>query len=397
MARHWGFPEGVAAAQPVAAPSGAFARWRTRHDRWADTELREQMRWTFREACIAAGVAVAVDAPVAGTGWHTPEVTRIDLGPPVRMTVRMLPGQVPAALSRVGLLIAPHLGGVALRVRDRGHGWAVVTVLDVDPLDGVLPLDLPRTAPGVLIGRDEGGNDLAQDWRDTAHTIVQGVTRSGKSVWTYGVLAQLAGDPDAIVAGCDPTGLLWRPFAGSRHETWQVSGLADPRAHERLLARLCAEMDARIAALPADRDTLAISAETPMLVLVMEELAGLLRAVDSADKESGKRIRMLMGRLLAEGAKVGVRVVILVQRAEAQVVGAFERAMCSLRISFRTDNRASVELLHPGAEPATADAHTTAAPGVALLSAPGQPMTRIRAPYLGGYPEYAAVVKAATA
>ena len=227
---------------------------------------------------------------------------------------------------------------------------------------------------------------------------MQGVTRSGKSVWTYGALAQLAAQPDVLVAGCDPTGLLWRPFAGSLHSLWQVSGLADLPAHEALLARLVAEMDRRIVELPPDRDTLAVTAAMPLLVVVLEELAGLLRALDAAKAakdDPGKRVRALLGRLLAEGAKVGVRVILLVQRAEAAVVGAFERAMCSLRISFRTDNRASVELLHPGADPAVADAHTTAEPGIALVSMPGRPLTRMRAPFLGGYPEYVAAVAGA--
>ncbi|OLM28244.1 hypothetical protein Ae717Ps2_6731c [Pseudonocardia sp. Ae717_Ps2] len=79
-----------------------------------------------------------------------------------------------------------------------------------------------------------------------------------------------------------------------------------------------------------------------------------LRVADSASTTKdpiGKRIRALIGRLLAEGAKAGYRLVLIVQRAEAAIVGAFERAMCSLRISFRTDNRASVELLHPAPRP----------------------------------------------
>lgn len=119
---------------------------------------------------------------------------------------------------------------------------------------------------------------------------------------------------------------------------WQVSGLADLDAHEALLQRLVDEMDARIADLPADRDVLGVSEDLRLLVVVLKELAGLLRALDAAkthDSDPGKRVRMLMGRLLAEGAKVGIRVIILVQRAEAGVVGAFERARCSLRISFR--------------------------------------------------------------
>jgi hypothetical protein len=374
--------------------------WPTRRrDRWADEIRREELRWSFREACIGCGCAVAVDGPVAGTGYRAPAVTFVRLEPTVQLTVRMPEGMVPAQLQRVGLLIAPHVGGVQLRVQDRGHGWAVVEILDHDPLAGVLPLELPRRSRAVLIGRDEGGTELVEDWRKGAHTIVQGVTRSGKSVWTYGVLAQLAAMPDVIVGGCDPTGLLWRPFAGSRHSEYQVSGLADLDAHEALLQRFVDEMDQRIRDLPVDRDVLEVSTELPLMVVVLEELAGLYRSLDAAktrDNDPGKRLRALVGRLLAEGAKVGIRVIILVQRAEAAVVDAFARAMCSLRISFRCDNRASVELLHPGADPAVADGHSTAEPGIALLSMPGRSLTRIRAPFLGGYSEYAAAVAAAT-
>ncbi|OJY53541.1 hypothetical protein [Pseudonocardia sp. 73-21] len=376
----------------------SVASWaRHRRDRWADVALVDALVWSFREACIGAGVAQAVDAPIAGTGFRAPEITHVELGPPVRLTVRMPPGMVPAALRRAGPLVAPHLGGVALRVTDRGHGWALVDVLTVDPLADYVPLHLPRTGPAVLIGRGEDGLDITEDWRRGAHTIVQGVTRSGKSVWTYGALAQLAAQPDVLITGCDPTGLLWRPFAMSRHAGWQVSGLADLAAHEALLRRLVDEMDRRVRELPTDRDTIAVDLERPMLVVVLEEYPGLLRAVDAAEKDLGKRIRALVGRLLAEGAKVGIRVVILAQRAEAAVVGAFERAMCSLRISFRTDNRASVELLHPGTDVQVADAHTSAEPGIALMSAPGRELTRIRAPYLGGYPEYTAAIAGACA
>jgi S-DNA-T family DNA segregation ATPase FtsK/SpoIIIE len=372
----------------------------TREERWAQHELQESLRWAFREACIGCGVAIAVDAPVAGTGFRTPEVTNIDLGPPTRFTVRMLPGQVPTQLQRAGLLIAPHLGGVALRVEDRGLGWAIVTVLDVDPLTGVLPLQLPRIQTGLLIGRDEGGQEILADPIDWPHTICQGVTRSGKSVWTYGLLAQLADCPDVLVAGLDPTGLLWRPFADTRHAEWHVSGLRDLPAHEKLLTRITDEMDARIADLPIDRDTIEITEDRPLLFVVLEEYPGLLRVLDAKKArgdDPGARVRALVSRLLAEGAKVGIRVVILAQRAEAAVLGAFERAMCSLRLSFRCDNRASVELLHAGSDPAIADAHTSALPGIALLSMPGRPLTRFRAPYIGGYREYAAAVIAASA
>lgn len=359
-----------------------------------DAAEADGLIWAWRQACEGAGLCTSVETPTGPT-ISVPRLVDIVLGPPTVLIAQLLPGQVAADVRRAGYRMAGHLGAVVLRVERHGLQHVRVELLAADPLDGLLPLHLPRRAPGVLLGLGEDGIPVVEDWHRGAHTIIQGVTRSGKSVLTYGLLAQVADDPAALITGCDPTGLLWRPFAGSRHADWQVSGVGDPLAHEALLVRLVDEMDRRILELPADRDTIEISPDRPMLLVVLEELAGLLRCVDALKTpkdDPGKRLRALIARLLAEGAKVGVRVVILVQRAEAAVIGSFERAMCSLRISFRTDNRASVELLHPGAPAELADAHTIAHPGIALISAPGRELARIRAPFLGGYAEYAAAV-----
>ncbi|MFC4951278.1 hypothetical protein [Pseudonocardia sp. GCM10023141] len=372
--------------------------WRaTRRTRAADEAEVDALIWAWRQACEGAGLFQQVDT-ATGPTLRVPRLVDITLGPPTVFIVELLASQIAADVRRVAFRMAGHLGAVALQIEPRGLRHVRVELLTVDPLAALLPLELPRLEPGVLLGRGEDGIYVVEDFERGAHTIVQGVTRSGKSVFTYGVLAQLAGNPRAIVAGCDPTGLLWRPFAGSRHEEWQVSGVADPLAHEVLLERLVAEMDERITELPADRDTIEINDKHPMILVVLEELAGLLRCVDglkTPKDDPGKRLRALIARLLAESAKVGIRVLILVQRAEAAVIGAFERAMCSLRISFRTDNRASVDLLHPGTPADLADSHTTAQPGIALMSAPGHELARIRAPFLGGYAEYASAVATA--
>ncbi len=89
-----------------------------------------------------------------------------------------------------------------------------------------------------------------------------------------------------------------------------------------------------------------------------------------------------------------MRVLILVQRAEANVVGAFERSNCALRISFGVDSPESVRLLHPAAP--DPDDHVNAPPGVALLSAPGVPLVRFRAGLVGDYAAYFRRVQAAT-
>lgn len=358
-------------------------RWARRADRWADEQLVDSLVWAFRQACIGAGVCLAVDAPIAGTSYRTPEVTNIELGPPLRMTVRMLEGMVPAQLGKVGHLVAPHLGGVALRVVDRGFGWALVTVLREDPLAATLPLEVARgDSPSLLLGRDEGGQDILVDPVDLPHVICQGQTRSGKSTWIYSLLAQLAHRPDVRIAGVDPSGITLRPFTGTRHAEHQALGLGDLDAIEKTIAGLVADMDYRLSVMPPGRDILAIGPDMPLTVTVLEEWPATLRALDAADPKAGKRVRALVARLLAESHKIGHRLILAPQRAEASIVGAFERAQCGGRLSFRVDSIDSIKLLHPSDADDYAAGHTSAPPGIALLSWPGRPLTRIRAPFV---------------
>jgi DNA segregation ATPase FtsK/SpoIIIE-like protein len=223
---------------------------------------------------------------------------------------------------------------------------------------------------------------------------VQGQTRSGKSTWLYALIVQLVRHPQVTVAGVDPSGITLRPFADTSHARWQASGLADLAALEDVLVALVADMDARLAAMPADRDILPISRAHPLMVTILDEYPALLRALDAADPKLGKRCRALVARLLAESHKVGHRLVIAAQRAEASIVGAAERAQCGGRLSFRVDSADSVKLLHPDAD-LLAAGHTSAPPGIALCSWPGRPLTRMRGPFLGGYREYAAAVATA--
>ncbi|WP_226359142.1 FtsK/SpoIIIE domain-containing protein [Pseudonocardia sp. ICBG601] len=160
-------------------------------------------------------------------------------------------------------------------MEQRGDVFARIELVPSDPFAAPVEDSLALVQVPVLLGRDEQGRDLVRDWASEAHMAIQGVTRSGKSRFVYGFLGQLASSPLVTVAGCDPTGLLWRPFAGSRHAPWQVSGLADIDAHEALLTRLVVDMDARIAGLPAGRDTLAVSEAEPLRLVVFEELVGL--------------------------------------------------------------------------------------------------------------------------
>jgi S-DNA-T family DNA segregation ATPase FtsK/SpoIIIE len=367
-------------------------RRRDRRAHRLDEALVDDLVHAWHRAVTGAGFVRTV-ATVTGPTVIVPALVHIVLGPPAVLTVRLEPGQTVAELRTLARRLAPHLGARMLRVEPLGVGdHARLTLLTDDPLADPVPL---QPGPGVLLGRDEDGCCLRVEPAELPHLIAQGATRSGKSRWLYGLLAQLAGRADVEVAGVDPSGLTLRPFAGTRHAHRQARGLADLARVEDVFAELVAEMDRRLSAMPAHLDVLPLDHGTQLLAVVLEEYPALLRAVDAADPKQGKRVRALVARLLAESHKVGLRVVVVAQRAEATIVGGAERAQCEGRLSFRTDTAESLRLLHPDADDLAVE-HATAAPGVALVSWPGRPTFRLRAPHVGSYGEFAAAVTSTT-
>ncbi|MFR9803202.1 hypothetical protein ACL02T_12990 [Pseudonocardia sp. RS010] len=371
--------------------------------RWKEAALQDQVDAyeadsivrAWNRACEGAGLVRTVDT-VTGPTVIPPAVTFVVLGPPRRLTVRLQPGMTAQDIRAAAARLAPHLGAYSLRVEPRGLGeWVIVTLLDSDPLGDVYPLPGPAEdfdAP-IVIARDEDGNRVAEAVSRTGHIVVQGSTGSGKSAWLYAFLSQLsdrnrAGFP-LTIGGIDPSGILLRPF-----ESGSLLGLKDPDAIERFLSEAVAKMDNRVASIPHDKDVLDITPEFPLLFLVLEEYPGLLRWLDALDAKQAKRVRALVARLLSEGRKAGFRLVLVAQRAEAGIIGANERAQCSLRLSFRVDNLDAVRLLHTDADTETAARHSSEVPGVALLSAPGRPLSRVRGPWVGGYAEYVSRVAA---
>ena len=345
----------------------------------ADAEEVQRLTHAWDRACQGAGLVREVST-VTGPTVLVPEITFVHLGPPDRLTVRLQPGMVPADVQAVASRLAPHMGAYRLRVEPRGIGqWVIVTLLYSDPLAETQPFPLV-SGDTVLLGTDESGQEVTQTPTDLGHIAVQGATGSGKSAFLYALLSQLSQRPEVEITGVDPSGILLRPFSGA------MLGLGDPGAVADYLARLVAGMDKRIAAIPRDQDCLPES--EGLRFLVFEEYPGLLRYLDAADTKIGKRVRGYVARLLAEGRKAGIRVVLVAQRAEASVIGSTERGQTSTRITFRVDNHDAVKLLHPDADQDTAAAHASALPGIALLSSPGRPLTRIRAPWIGGYGEY---------
>ncbi|GAA4820451.1 hypothetical protein GCM10023201_02370 [Actinomycetospora corticicola] len=345
----------------------------------------------WREACTGVGLCHYVHV-AAGTTIRTPRFGGLRHGDGLVFSTELLPGQEPDDLRAQATRLAHTLGAHGLRVEPLAGRWVRIVLLQSDPLTARVPLpELPLAhgAGRMVLGRGEDGTAITHRLTGPAHLAVQGQNGSGKSVFTYGLLAQLCAAPDVLITGSDITGLvLGRAFDGTAHRDLQATGTRDLLEHAAMLDRLVAEMDHRLDAMPARQDAVTASEWTPLVLVVLEEFPGLLRAAQARDKKLAERITSAVLRLVSEGRKAAFRVLMLAQRFEANAVGGgYARDQFALRLSFRVPAD-SLAMLHGDDARPLGPAHANAAPGIAYLSGPGHDCTRLRAPYLGGYGEY---------
>jgi S-DNA-T family DNA segregation ATPase FtsK/SpoIIIE len=353
--------------------------------------LEDDLRALWREACTGVGLCQTIDA-AAGPTVRTPRFGGLRGGAGLTFSTELLPGQEPEDLRAHATRLAHTLGAHGLRVEPLAGRWLRVVLLHADPLTARVPLPALPLAHGagrLVLGRAEDGSALTHRLTDPAHLAVQGQNGSGKSVFTYGLLAQLAAASDVLITGSDITGLvLGRAFTGTAHREYQATGTRDLLEHAAMLDRLVAEMDHRLDAMPARQDSITPTTTTPTVLVVLEEFPGLLRAAQAKDKKLAERITSTVLRLVSEGRKAAFRVLMLAQRFEANAVGGgYARDQFALRLSFRVPAD-SLVMLHGEDVRPLGPQHANAAPGIAYLSGPGRDCLRMRAPYLGGYGEF---------
>ena len=247
----------------------------------------------------------------------------------------------------------------------------------------------------VSIGHSLDRGPISIDLVSEAHCLITGQTRSGKSVFTYSLLSQLALMPHVRVVGVDFSGILLRPFAQRIPDPQVVNGGDDVPAAIRVLTWLKGEMDRRNDALSkSDLDKWSeFSPAFPLICCVLEEFPGTVARIKAADagKKPAERLlprwQALVASLMAEGAKAGIRLILIAQRPDAEVVGGAARENMPVRVAFKQSSSEAYRMLYPDIEPAEVERVKMQPPGVGMFESPRLSRRIFKGPYVD-YSDY---------
>lgn len=243
----------------------------------------------------------------------------------------------------------------------------------------------------MRLGVNASGRGVNGNIFSPFHWLLSGATRSGKSTALYTLLKALAPRDDVVVAGVDPSGIVFNALGGGLGGgRLRVMTLSNVEEIRRVLTDLIGVMERRILGLLDQRldKITGFSSEYPLLVVVFEEYPGALAAIEAIDKANGAKpaqrvetfFRAAVQRLALEGAKVGIRLVILTQRADAAILTGVLRSQLTVKLSFRQDLD-GLRMVHPDVPKSLINEVLSAPPGVGLIEYPGEQTRLFRGIY----------------
>lgn len=265
-------------------------------------------------------------------------------------------GMTAGAVEKAGDGIRHAFGAASFEVIANGSNVRLILGDGADLFAGIRPASESSDGLRVTVGRASDGSNVVIDLSDASHIAIQGMTRSGKSAFCYGLLSQVGKRDDVQVVGIDPNQVLLGPWVASGRVPASSIALGDDVEHAAEVLESClVEMRTRLDhLLSAGLDKINPSTEHPCYVIVLEEYPGLLLAAaafDAGAKPADRitpRIKSAVSALTMQSAKVAMRVVLIVQRADASIIGGAERGQFGTRITFAVDNAEAVEMLNPG-------------------------------------------------
>src|SRR5699024_2155876 len=322
----------------------------------AERKFARRLRKSWVNACRDAGLAREEPQSESLIVWPPRVVTVKPVPLGMQLDVEAVRGRPAREIADKAENLASALG-VWLRAEVTGPKSVCLTAELRNPLDGIRTAGTATTSK-IVVGRCDDGADAAIDLADAAHIAIQGMTRSGKSALCYTVIGQVASVPNVRLSGIDPNQVLLDPVARASDPSRFVLG-SDAEGALALLDDMTELMNERLAMLPrlGIEAINQFSVDMPVDVLVLEEYASLIRnaaAHDEGLKPAERveaKIKQRVGRLVSEGAKAGIRVILITQRMDASIVDGATRAQLGTRITMGVDNGDAVRMLHPEASP----------------------------------------------
>jgi S-DNA-T family DNA segregation ATPase FtsK/SpoIIIE len=253
---------------------------------------------------------------------YVPRIVRVRAGRYTdRVTVRMVIGQHPADWARRLDALAHGFGARSCQVRElpRRPGYLQLVVGRRDPLAAVVPaLDVaePTDLEALPVGRREDGTPWTVRLRGS-HTLIAGATGAGKGSVLWSLIRGLGPavrDGRAELWVLDPKGgMELAPgaplFTRFAYDT--------PRRMADVLEDAVTVMGARAARLRGVTRLHEPTADEPLVVVVVDELASLTAY---AERDDRRRITAALSLLLTQGRAVGVVVVAALQDPRKDVL-----------------------------------------------------------------------------
>ncbi|MFD5620632.1 FtsK/SpoIIIE domain-containing protein [Streptomyces yangpuensis] len=326
-----------------------FARW-YRADAETRVSLRQarRMRWGWKRLAPMLGLAVKDATPTVlqQYGPQEPPTKPHVLVPRLHTRADALPQVGLSAWQEAGEGLCDAWGMRRIRITQPKPGVIVARGFRREPLEAVIRSPLlgadgsPACRPGqfvstddVLLGLDEDGTPIVLNLAYSAHALIAGATRSGKSITVNTLLAYASLMRDVRLIVIDPNLAAVAPWWRT---AYKVSDAIHPDEPTEILRWVREEMQRRERLFWSGRtDRISeFSPELPLLLVVIDEVANYTR---HPDRKARERFEAELLAIASQGAKFGVRLWLLTQKPSADVLTTAVRTNLSARICHRVD------------------------------------------------------------
>jgi S-DNA-T family DNA segregation ATPase FtsK/SpoIIIE len=333
---------------PALGAGGYIARWAWLGEGRRTARARRNLsriRAEFGEVCYQLGL-VGRHKATEGTTEIMPSIIAADVvdGGGVRLQIQCPLGVTPEHFEKHALELAGALKGSACEIQrdNRNAARCVLTLVGrADPLYGAPrePKELKAAegghdpTDGVPIGYDSSGRTVRIKLFQRS-ILIGGSPSAGKSVLMQAIVGWCA-----LARNCE----LWcvDPKLVELATFWDESAhrmATDVESATVLLDDLIAVMNARYEVLQSEkRQKVTISKETPLIVLVVDELAELTA---SLDKKKGAEFSERLRLLVSKGRASAIVPILASQKPDTSVIPSSIRDLCSTRIALRCGTQA---------------------------------------------------------